>query len=297
MAKSYLLLLFFSILLISCSKESDPEPIDLIYHGDVFLLNQQEVDSFSKEEYSIIDGDLVVGGLTGYNDIVSVAGLSSITEVKDLAVQSTMLTSLEGLHNLTSVSQVFIYKNSRLKAINNLSLKETTTAGLAIERNNSLEDISGFGNLQGEIYRVEINNNPLLKSLEGLDGLEVIEERLQIINNPNLENLHPLAGLTTAASVKIINNAKLKNLEGLENLQSSSWFEIGNNENLVSLEGLHGLTTLTKYMEIYGNKNLSNFCGLGNLVSRPNGWYIDLRISNNFINPSQEELLNGSCSQ
>lgn len=293
MKRSLLLLIFLSSIFAGCTKDDHPTP-EVVYEGDVHLYSQEEVEAFAAEGYTRINGTLGFGMMLGENNITSLKGLKTITKVKDLIVQNTKLTSLEGLHNITSSNNFLISKNHYLVEIDEMQLK--SIEHLSIGRNDRLESISGFSNLQGEITNLKILRNPSLTNLDGLEGLTSVVNDVLISKNDDLQDLHGLIALEKALAVQVSNNPGLHDLGGLSDLESVKWLNIRNNEALVSLSGLESLSKVSGYLEIYGNTNLTDYCALQHLLDQDNGWWTDIRISENKNNPSKESLLAGECA-
>lgn len=292
MKKSLLLLMFLSAVFGGCTKD-DHEVQELVYEGDVYLNSQEEVETFAAEGYTRINGILCFGRIRGENDITSLKGLKTITEVKDLVVQNTKLTSLEGLHNITSSRNFFISKNHYLEKIDEIQLKSIEHIG--ITRNDRLESISGFSSLQGEIITLKIRRNPSLTNLAGLEGLTSVVNDVLIFKNDDLQDLNGLISLEKALAVEVSTNPRLHDLEGLSGLESVKWMNINHNQSLESLKGLDNLTKVSGYLEIQGNTDLTDYCALQHLLNQDNGWWTDTRISENRNNPSKESLLAGEC--
>lgn len=286
-------MIFLSAIFGGCTK-NDIEVQELVYEGDVYLHSQKEVEAFAEEGYTRINGTLGFGMMLGENDITTLKGFKTITEVKDLIVQNTKLTSLEGLHNITSSSNFLISKNHYLEKVGEMQLK--SIEHLSIGRNDRLESISGFSSLQGEIINLKIHRNPSLTNLAGLEGLTSVVNDVLITKNDGLQDLHGLISLEKALAVQVSNNPRLHDLEGLSGLDSVKWMSIIENQSLRSLKGLDNLTKVSGSLKIRGNTDLTDYCALQHLLNQDNGWWTETHISENRNNPSKESILAGECA-
>ena len=68
------------------------------------------------------------------------------------------------------------------------------------------------------------------------------------------------------------------------------------NSSLVDLDGLSQLENVISDIQIVDNVNLSDFCGLNNLLI--NGSFSGNYFTNeNAYNPTYQDMLDGNCSQ
>ena len=68
----------FLILLIltSCNKEDDTNFIEKIYDGNVIVETQEQVENFASQNYSEINGNLMIGGVN--RESVEITSLSPL---------------------------------------------------------------------------------------------------------------------------------------------------------------------------------------------------------------------------
>jgi hypothetical protein len=190
-----------------------------------------------------------------------IAALSSYTEITgNLIIEDTILTSLTGLENITTVGgTLFIFHND---AITNLSgLDNLTNLGrnLTITHNPSLTNLTGLEGLTSINLDFYIYDNDALTSLSGLENISSVERNLVILYNASLTNLTGLEGLTSVSEgLYIYDNNALSSLNGLENITSVGrdlW--IFNNERLFNLCGLYNINLSGTELKIYSNETLS----------------------------------------
>jgi hypothetical protein len=112
----------------------------------------------------------------------------------------------------------------------------------------------------------------------------------------NLTNIDGLSNLTfISGSLKITQNPNLINLDGLINITDIKEDIIL--INLSSIENLNGLTNVEwpDYLGMQDNQNLRDFCGLQTmLTNHTNG--IFYYASNNYYNPTKQNIVDGNCS-
>lgn len=209
----------------------------------------QECDSLMNLEglnnLSSLNGMLLLSN----DNLESISALSGLTVINGEEMGAinqieiggnNSLTSLHGLHNITSIGYIFSGSGSF-----------GTTGKLLIYANPVLEDVE-LTSLERVYGDLQIANNPLLTSLEGLNNLERIEANLDISDNALLTSLDGLNSLTHFGVMDgwpnqlfIRNNASLQNIQALENLSNINDQELNlyiiNNPLLTSLEGLDNI--------------------------------------------------------
>lgn len=236
------------------------------FTGNVFLSTQQEVDDFGANCYTGINGDLnlylssststTISSLTSLQDLITITGALTIHN-------NDLLTSLDGLDNITSVDILYIRGNSQIENLDDLEDLTSVTRQIYIHGNPSLNSISALSNLTNStINDIFIAHTTLLQSLHGLESITTIDN-----------------------SLRIGNNAALTSLDGLENLISAN-----------SGSALGGIEIGVWYssQSPYPNPNLTDFCALTNLFT--SGGYNQVNIDNNAYNPTIEDILEGNCS-
>ncbi|SRX50906.1 cadherin repeat domain-containing protein [Aequorivita lipolytica] len=269
---------------------------DNIYEGDVILKSQQEVDDFGANNYTQINGFLIIGKREneGYSDITDLTALQStkiingIFQIKNNAV----LATTNGL-NLDFILGLFeISNNSSLESVIGLN-NITSLSSLSIVANNSLTDLSGLSQIveiqhilgigfcpeiinldwANNIISVEaigISNCHALTNIDGLSNLTNINlgyNHISISENNSLQNLNGLQNLNdTLIFLEIRSNPSLKNINGLANTNYIRNIIINNNDSLENLDGLTSVTSLGQGgLSITYNNTLRNIEGLINL--------------------------------
>ena len=204
-----------------------------------------------------------------------------------LTVMTSKLVDFTGLENLTKVSRL------RIEGSENL---------LTLEGLNGLVEITGDNSGHNMLW---IRYNPTLQNLNGLESLRTIGKEdyhtnVSISGNPSLQNIDGLQKLTTiggpdsqngwnSPSLKIVGNESLTHINGLSSLNFvKGYIKFLFSHDMIGPEG----------PQVYGNINLTDFCGLQNLLV--NGSYEGLISVSTYYDgfgPSAQDIIDGNCSQ
>lgn len=250
----------------------------LSYVGTGINLQDNDLASLKGlENIVVVNGDLYIiqsGGQGTYNRIYSFQGLNNLTNVTGtLSLSGRGFRSFEGLDNLQTIGGSFdLYSSSDLETVQGLhNLQSVGELFLFLPYSNKFQDnLDGFQNLGniGSNFVVGGTNiatlacPPLLNSVGGLS----INSNHSLTSFGTIDNIPNILGAVTISS----NNA-LENLNGLENLSTlPNNLTIQNNDALTSLSGLENLSLLEGDLRIEGNELLSNLEGL-NSLSNING--------------------------
>ena len=260
---------------------------------DITLSTQAEVDSFqaSHGPCNRVVGELKIEG----EDIVSLSGLSDLTEIRNLKiwqnpqlpdltdlaglqtlssldiVRNPLLTNLEGLSSVGFVSTVIISSNTGLQSL--VGLESLERVGyLIIRGNSSLETMQGLSGLRRiEANEFTISYNNALENLDGLESLEYVAGEMIIEDNDSLTNIDALSLLSEAAtdytfSIRIQRNPLLANLDGLVSITKiTGGLIIHLNDSLADINGLSNLTEVGGWLHIAANPELTAVDGLRGL--------------------------------
>ncbi|SRX55591.1 cadherin repeat domain-containing protein [Aequorivita sp. CIP111184] len=287
-----------------------------IYEGDVILKTQEEVNLFGANNYTQIDGLLLIGhpDENGTTDITDLSPLHSIGIVNNsLQIKNnTVLTTTVGLNVNFILGQIAIYTNPSLESIKGFE-NIISIPGIFISNNEVLTDVSGLSQITQIEYNFQIILCPALPDIDWLQNLTEIGNGISLIgcnsirninalsnlrnftdaygsiriqNNTSLENLDGLQYFSDdIAFLDIIGNTALQNIQGLENIGVFQELAINNNESLQSLDGLGAITAVNNGIEIRNNNSLTDLQGINNLE----------RAGNSFLVQDNESLtsLNG----
>ncbi|MFT3826800.1 MAG: carboxypeptidase-like regulatory domain-containing protein [Chitinophagaceae bacterium] len=230
---------------------------------------------FSISNANIPGANVKLKTINGFNKLASIA-YSCGLETASGSGYTGPLTSIQGFKSLKTVGAMF------------------TIGGL------NLTDISGFASLEtiGQDMRIV---NTGLTGVEGFPKLTssgLSENRLiNITDNNKLTTLKGFASLTNVVGVFIARNAELKDLQGFEKVTSmKSEITVGQNTKLTNIDGLANVGGTIINININQNTALKNLCGITKLVKAASitGQY---SVSGNGYNPTQQQIIAGTCSQ
>ena len=237
---------------------------------DITLSYQDGVDSFqtSYGPCTRVLGELKIEG----EDIVSLSGLSDLTEIRKLKIwRNPLLSKLTDLAGLQTLSSLDLAANPLLTNLEGLSSIEFIST-VRISNNIGLKSLAGLDALE-RVGHLVIRGNPLLKTMQGLSGLRRVEaNEFSISANNSLENLDGLESLKLVAGELVIeDNDSLINIDALASLsevtiEPSFSIRIQRNRQLANLDGLASLTKIDGGLIIHLNDSLSDVGGLSNLT-------------------------------
>ncbi|WP_298516189.1 hypothetical protein [uncultured Kordia sp.] len=271
MKKIFLLSIVTSILFSCATDDLDQQILPVIvFNGNIILKTQADVDAVGAQGYNVINGYLNIGdrstetNVPEPSDITDLSPLSSITSVvRQVEIQSNpMLTSLDGLSNLAVAS------------------------GLIINDNENLTSLDGLTNLK------RIESNQILTGQSIFSGGVI-----SLLDNPALTSIEALNSITPQVISRVsIKNTGLASLQGLENISSVATLLVIDNDNLASLAALQGLSTIGNTVFIFRNDILTDYCILQTPLQN-NSQLMIYNVSENQFNPTQQNIIDGDCSE
>ena len=149
---------------------------ETIYHGDVVLTTQEEIDAFGANNYVTIDGNFTIDEDQTIHNIVFTDALASITTINGVFTIQNMFNWLDvpGFENINSVGGIVISDNWGILDIHSLLNITTNSGSITITNNADLGSLCGIrplllsGNFSGS-YNVSGNlYNPTLQQI--IDG-------------------------------------------------------------------------------------------------------------------------------
>ncbi|TMU57213.1 hypothetical protein [Flagellimonas algicola] len=217
-----------------------------IFNGDVYLMSQEEVESFGNDNYKEVTGTLTIG-----SNISCCSNISNLSFLSDLEViggdlligYNDRLKNLDGLNGLREIGENLIIKdNTDLENIDGLSNVIFFGSGIYLRNNNSLASISGVSHLHEINGDLEIYENETLKDLDALENLKVIKGILQLWRT------------------------EIQDISGLNNLESIGGdFFIAQMNGLTEIIGFDGLRSIQGTLYLMSNTNLEKVQGFSNL--------------------------------
>lgn len=218
-------------LISSCKKDDNDTIEEKIAEGTVVLNTQAEVDAFSKNNTSIIQGNLVLGGgaVAATDSIRDISGLASIKEIRyNLVINNSFagktLTGLKSLQRLGGF-RLGGYDISNDNATNNIStapgltiieLPEMSTVSTDLVINSKVvKDVkfAKLSNVGGSfIVRTESLTNTNFSALESVEGDLYIMSTATTVNKT-------LESLKFTALKKCVGVIKINNMFSLTDIQ------------------------------------------------------------------------------
>ena len=267
------------------------------------LTTQQEIDDFALN-YPDCDGTgLSLDINNEITQITNLNGLSQLTTLSNLGIYFTNATDLSGLDNLTTVLfNLRILGNRDLLNLNGLQSLESVGNEFRIVLNDELLSLDGLNGLTEIIGNLDISVNPELQSLSGLNNLTRVRGSVEIKSHPNLTDLLGLeslteVGLSPADRLYIFNNPLVESLAGLENLGTvNGTFELRSNDNLASITELSLLETVTEAINFQRNNQLS-FCAIDVICNNLENSSVEFIFEDNSEGCSSIQEVEESCRQ
>lgn len=265
--------------------------------GDFYIANTNLTDFEGLNNLAVVGGNIQIqynNKLSSMGDLISLKEIGGFLDIDS----NPSLKNLDGLENLTTISRwLGIDFNETLENIDALSNLKSIEYGLTIQSNPALKNINGLSSLTSVGYELTIDKNALITNLDGLKSLTKVGSYIVISYNDALTNILGLNKLEIINDRLVIhNNNSLINLDGLENIvQIDDFLGINSNKSLVEINGLNNLSTLNGKLIISHNLALNNFCGIKPLID--NGFSNSFDIASNSFNPTQQDILNGNCSE
>ncbi|MGJ8666104.1 MAG: hypothetical protein ACSHW7_07050 [Patiriisocius sp.] len=268
-----------------------------IFTGDVFLETQDDVEAFGAMEYCKIEGGLKIGNILNNDNLITdISSLSTLTKVKGLIVDNTLLYNLDPLINLKKADFISIYQNANIENIDGLINITSPVTRIRVSFNPNIQNIDGLSNLSASediaVSSIEIYQNAVLQNINGLSGIQKwLEGQITITENPLLTNINGLENLIDVSSTTIYigENIQLENIDRLSSIENSAFssFYIINNPLLQNINGLSNLSSPLFNLDISGIPNLTNLDALNSIPVIYN-----LNIINNISLTSIEALSN-----
>lgn len=212
-----------------------------------------------------------------YNPILSsLDGLSNVTTISALRISGdNELTDLTGLENLDSLNWgLTIWNTNILSSLNGLN-GVSIIGGINIRFNEVLSDLTALSNIGPTVADIEISDNDSLSSLSGLENINSVIGSVFIVNCPTINDINALENIDSIGSSLSLFETSLTDCLGLSSLAyvgGDVWIEW--NDELIDFSGLENLNVIGDLLRISNNNNLTSLTGLDNLDSINGQLYI-----------------------
>ena len=192
---------------------------------------------------------------------------------------------------LSSQSQVDAFINSGITEIHGVLAVQPASEGETTDITN-LDSLT----LLTFVSRIVIAHNPVLTDIGGLSNIDSLTSDLQIESNGALLNLDGLSAITTIGGNVNVLNTLITNLDSFSSLTSVGGNLFVQVTSVTNLDGLSNLVSVGGKLRIFGNPDLTKFCGLYTLLSS-DGLAGEYDVSENAFNPAEQEIIDcGPCS-
>ncbi len=268
------------------------------------LTTNQEVADFAANNpgCTIIEGDLNIG-----DGVTSLAGLFMITEVQGLInfnVETSPITSLEGLNALTSVGSfnlpwaltdlnglsslnhiggIYVYdQQMAIQGFESYTNQIITADGIVFQNSSSSPDFNGFANLE-HVSQIEINEGS--EHIDGFDNLQSIGY-IDILSS-TLQTMPDFDSLTSLGDFNYMpqGSGQLLHLPSLGNTTVADQITIRNTDILIDMSGFESLQTVNELI-LQSNFAMTSLIGLDNLQAVENLHLFDLQSLSDISNLS-----------
>ncbi|WMI67779.1 hypothetical protein [Mangrovimonas sp. YM274] len=271
-----------------------------LFDGRVYLRTQQEVDDFVANHYTEITDWLIIGRDDEVSDITDLGGLQTLVAVTGSLIVSYNfdLETTHGLQNISNdLNAIAIVDNPLLHDLSGFSGINKLLGYINIVDNPEITTLDAFSNMSNGVIHVnvELTNNDKLVDIDGLSQLDLFSVYIrdhEILSNIDLINSSDSNSL---GQLYIANNASLNDFSPLSNITLIKGDLTIAFSNLTNLDDLSNLNRTYGDVNIFYNSELTDFCGLQNIVQADNidGEY---DVHDNAYNPTFQNIIDGNCS-
>lgn len=274
-----------------------------VYNGDLFFDMHSDVDSFLTANPNVteINGSVTIQTDANGGSINSFYGLQNITKITGsfkINQYSPLVSTLNGLNNLTYIGGSIYIENTWMNDISGLQ-NLTYVGGNVVISGNNISDFSPLNNLLHVGYSLKLtskpqyccsNSNLLLKltnipydlifsigiaNLNGLSNIATVGRDVYI-NEPHITDFQGLNALTSVGGALTIESCNLMtSMQGLSSLSSvGGILQVKYCNLLTSFQGFSSLSSVGGLI-LYNNNNLTDLGGLNQITSLNLGLQIE----------------------
>lgn len=206
------------------------------------------------------------------NGPASLVGLESLREVRGLSLSCLRVTDLAPLAGLTNVARdIRIEMLPELTTLEGLHNVTTVGEALHIDECGQLADLNGLRGLQRAGVRILLASLPIA-SLHGLEALTQVgepggESRLGLYSLPKLKSLDGLAIDWQPDHDIWLYGTGIADMSEFAGVSELTALNLGGNHSLTSLAGLEQLKVVREALTLGDNSKLVDISGLENLES------------------------------
>lgn len=284
------------------TNDDNTEEEDVIFEGNVLLTNQDEIDVFGTNNYTLITGSLTIAfneANPSGPEIISLLPLSTLKSTgSNLTLENLNdLENIDGLNNIENVlgniSIIASSSLSNLNAITNINFNQylqiqslsalesfpefnqiTSLTRLRIQSVSILE-LNTLNNLTEILTEMSVANNNFLENMNSFQNLETIGGNFNLSNHSSLQSINGFTGLNTIdGDISIVGNL-MPNIDFLLGIETARSVHIGSSisNEIFDINGLQNLTSC-RFLTL-SNNNLESIESLSNFSE-----VISIEISN-----------------
>ncbi|MBQ4915913.1 choice-of-anchor D domain-containing protein [Maribacter sp. MMG018] len=283
-----IVLLFFSIILTSCSSSDDQnslEKIQELQNWDTMIIDLEDF------EYNQIDfGDVVTNITSTKTFSLSNSGNSdlNITNIilpdnfsidfttaslpPDQSKEFTLTFVPTEVKDYSAVLEIESNATGGTEKIELLAfgVSPVFDGTVVLTTQEEVDDFgkSGYTSITGGLSIGHANT--AANSIVSLESLKNITEvgSLQFFSTTSLENLNGLENLNVTNSIQMVSNIALTNVDALKSITKlTGYLNLLGNRSLKQIDGFQNITEIGKNVRIKNNPKLENIDGLSGLTS------------------------------
>ena len=224
-------MLLVAALVLSIGTEAEARREPVAFEGDYTVPSEARALARFCRRHNAVTGDLIIGKTWEGVDLKALSCVHSIGG-RLVVKRTSALVSLDGLsldeQGGVPLRSLRLVDNTALADLSSLSsVKGLRTAGLVVQGNAVLRELSGLPDLVGGA-QVTITDNQSLVTLVVPDGARpgTAIGAVEIANNPHLESVVGLARVTGAATVGVRATPRLRQLSCLPDLSATQSLEL-----------------------------------------------------------------------
>ncbi len=250
----------------------EEEEAENVFEGDIVLTNQDEIDDFGSNNYTLVTGNVSIiydeNNPSG-PEITSLLPLISIETISnDLLIQTLNdLENLDGLENIVNIfGNVSLVGSSSLLNINGIStanfnkllflqslsaletfpeFNQITSLEILRVQSLSIQELNSLNNLTEISLEISIGSNNMLETISGFQTLETVGGNFNLSGHDSLQTVNGFTSLSTIdGDISIVGNL-MPNIDFLQNIQTGRSIYIGGSTSneILNISGLQSLVS------------------------------------------------------
>jgi hypothetical protein len=262
-------------------------------NGKVHLENNPILEDVTA--ISGIGTQIITLKLIDNESLVDLTGLNIAAYADEFHIEGMPVQHLDYFTNVTALNKLRLREMQQLNSIQGLIGLQIIEEELFLEGLSQLNSLEGFNNIDS--LDIDLNFIDLhMDDFQGFDGLRTCRS----IYISGMSGLQTLSGFDSLESVSgtitITACSGIENFDGFPVLESVGGLIIDNLYALANLGDLPNLSSIENDLVIIENNSLIDLCGIRLLLVN-DGLGGTYSVYNNAFNPTQQEVIEGNCSQ